>query len=163
MALHSNILLLAKGDYNKYLDTILDKLSPTITIASAKGYLTSFARLFTEMGWRERNLNRKCFSCYSTMYSGLSHIDMGLGNSSILPMIDSSQYEPRNVYDHSSIWVKISTQHPAIVLISTIRSNSRITYSLFEVQLLYHPSSHNLECSKKCPFKGKNFKKDFKY
>lgn len=59
--------------------------------------------------WRLHHPNTtKMFSCFSATYGGLSHIDLGLGNGSLLPFLVSYQYEPRNISDHSSFWVELN-------------------------------------------------------
>lgn len=72
---------------------------------------TPFSRLVGELGlidvWRIRHPNVKNFSCHSASYDGLSRIDLGLDNGSILSLIAEFHYEQRHISDHSPFWVEL--------------------------------------------------------
>lgn len=86
-----DVPLLAVGEFNNYLDPAWDKLpAPTLSSSVIRGP-TPFARLLGELGlmavWRLRHPGIKKFSCYLATYGGLSRIDLGLGNHTLLPLL----------------------------------------------------------------------------
>lgn len=93
------------------MDLQLDKLSSRSDHILYVGGPTPFARFLTEIGmrdvWRERNLDKKLFSCYSAAYKCLSCRDFCFGSVLALSLVTSSDYAPCNVSDHSPLWVVI--------------------------------------------------------
>lgn len=112
VARHPNTPLIAVGDYNNLLDSHWDKLSPNSQNDPFSGKSAHFSCLVGELGlvdvWRMRHPTTKMFSCHSATYDGLSKIDLGLGNQSILSFLADSHYEPRHISDHSPFWVGVA-------------------------------------------------------
>lgn len=100
------------GDYKNLLDLQWDKLDPKAQSIPTAGKPTPFSRLVGELGlvdvWRLKYPNTKMYSCHSAAYEGLSRIDLGLGNQHMLPFLADSQYEVRQVSDHSPFWVDLA-------------------------------------------------------
>lgn len=48
--------------------------------------------------------------CYLASHGGLSRIDLGLGNDALLSVLTDSNYEARNILDHSPFWVELTIQ-----------------------------------------------------
>lgn len=107
LAHHPNIPALVVGDFNNYLDKYSKRAQPH---TMGKGQ-TPFAGLLLELGlrdvWRLQHPQVKCYSCHSASHGGLSRIDLGLGNETMLPLISSAQYAARTVSNHSSLCIKI--------------------------------------------------------
>lgn len=98
-----DVPLLVIGDFNCCLDQVVDRHpSPR---PSALSRSTPLVRLLQEVGWvdiwRHHNPGARQFTCFSKSYDCLSRIDLGVGNSSMLPFVDDIVHRPRNVSDHS--------------------------------------------------------------
>lgn len=97
------------GDFNNYLHPYLDKFhSGNITPQDRP---TSLSRLIAEVGlcdvWRVRHPETRQFSCYSSSHNSLSRIDLALGSDSLLPLVDTVEYLPRSISDHSPVRVRL--------------------------------------------------------
>lgn len=81
--------MLALGNFNN----TLDRLTLTPRRARSTTGRTAFASLLSELGlhdvWRERHTDVRC---YSTMHYGLSRIDLGLGNGTLMQQVRDSAY-----------------------------------------------------------------------
>lgn len=111
MAHYPDTPLIVVGDYNNLLDSHWDKMSSNSPNLSSLGKAFLFS-LVGELGlidmWRLMHPTTKMFSCHSAAYDGLSRIDLGLGNRSVLSLLVDSHYEPRHVSDHSPFWVELA-------------------------------------------------------
>ena len=86
---HPGVPALVVGDFNNFLCASLDKFSPGARAVTPRGSQTPFARLLQELGLsdvcRLSHPQERCYSCHSASNKSLSRIDLGLGNSEMLP------------------------------------------------------------------------------
>ena len=96
MALYPDTPVLALGDFNNVLDQRLDRMSLIPKATGQMGGKTKFALLLSEVGlcdvWRERHGDERCYSCHSVSHGGLSRIDLGLGNKTLMQRVTSQDY-----------------------------------------------------------------------
>lgn len=62
---------------------------------------------------------------------GLSRIDLGLGNDLLLPLLESSQYHPRQIADHSPLSIDIR--------VGAVKSNTLWKFNPFWLSLIPDP------------------------
>ncbi|XP_012819057.2 uncharacterized protein LOC105947410 [Xenopus tropicalis] len=92
---------LIMGDFNNCMNPSLDrsKIEPNTSTRLA-GWADALH--LTEV-WRWKNPTARVFSCHSLTHKSLSRIDLAFTSADLLPMVDTIQYLPQALSDHSPL------------------------------------------------------------
>lgn len=107
MAQWLNLPTLVMGDFNNIMKEEENRHSTTVNKQRTKR--TRFAGHLQEMGLINMWRIRYPLSCCLSTYGSLSRIDLALGNDNFLPWLESIQYGPRGLSDHSPFILTIQT------------------------------------------------------
>lgn len=98
------------GDFNCTLDPVMDRLTGTdISHVQTRRKLTEFIKDLRLVDvWREKNPNKKEFSCHSSTYKTYSRIDYFLISVELLINVANCWYDSIVISDHAAASMEIS-------------------------------------------------------
>uniref|UniRef100_A0A671UG02 exodeoxyribonuclease III n=1 Tax=Sparus aurata TaxID=8175 RepID=A0A671UG02_SPAAU len=106
-----NGFFLLGGDFNCALNPTIDRSTgrdtgKTQTRESLKQFIEDLNLVDV---WRERNLDKKHYSCYSSTFKSHSRIDYFIVSRELLPKISECWYNGIVISDHAAVSLKIQT------------------------------------------------------
>lgn len=107
LAPHFPAQVLFMGDFNATLSRDLDRSSPQANYNSDIG-TWAHATDFTEV-WRWLHPHDRTYSCFSTTFKTLSHIDLSFTNTALLNEIQEACYLSSGLSDHKPLKLTIRT------------------------------------------------------
>lgn len=112
------------GDFNSYLDPRLDRHPPVQPPLGGRGTILSC--LLMEVGWTDvwqlKYPTTKQFSCFSKTHGSVSRIELCVGSSHILNLVNKVGYFPREISDHFPMVVHLIT----CLAVSLLRAPSKL-------------------------------------
>lgn len=109
MARWPTLPVLVMGDFSNVLNEGEDRFNTAKVKGKEKK--TRFAKQLQEIGlidvWKLRHPTAREYSCCSSTYGFFSRTDLALGSDNLLPWLNSIQYGPRGLSDHSPITLRL--------------------------------------------------------